>query len=140
MFLSIEKQVSSTFRAHIQARYGIDLSNQYIVNNNLSPVMSVSFGACEAAIGSANGFYNSLWQQAAAQGISVFISSGDSGSGFSIPAWASGERQIGIFRDAALVLRAKTIRIESFRIGILGQRNRREAKAGCPPFRPLVKC
>jgi len=60
---------------------GVDLSNQYIVNNNVSPVMSVSFGACEAAMGmGGNSFYNALWQQAAAQGISVFISSGDSGS------------------------------------------------------------
>jgi subtilase family serine protease len=59
---------------------GIDLSNQYIVTNNLSPAMSVSFGACEAALGSGNSFYNSLWQQAAAQGISVFVSSGDAGS------------------------------------------------------------
>src|SRR6202008_76374 len=59
---------------------GVDLSNQYIVNNNLAPVMSVSFGACEASMGTGNSFYNALWQQAAAQGISVFISSGDSGS------------------------------------------------------------
>ena len=66
--------------ASTNASDGIDLSNQYIVNNNLAPVMSVSFGACEAAMGAGNQFYNSLWQQAAAQGISVFISTGDSGS------------------------------------------------------------
>jgi pseudomonalisin len=60
---------------------GVDLSNQYVVNNNLAAVMSVSFGACEASMGSSgNAFYNALWQQAAAQGISVFISAGDSGS------------------------------------------------------------
>ena len=59
---------------------GVDLSNQYIVTNNLAPAMSVSFGACEASLGTANSFYNSLWQQAAAQGISVFVSAGDSGS------------------------------------------------------------
>jgi pseudomonalisin len=59
---------------------GVDLSTQYIVNHNLAPVMSVSFGACEAAMGTGNQFYNALWQQAAAQGISVFVSSGDSGS------------------------------------------------------------
>jgi subtilase family serine protease len=66
--------------ASTNASDGVDLSNQYIVNNNLAAVMSVSFGACEAAMGSGNQFYNALWQQAAAQGISVFISSGDSGS------------------------------------------------------------
>lgn len=60
---------------------GVDLSAQYIVNNNLAPVMSVSFGSCEAGMGSGGvAFYNALWQQAAAQGITVLISSGDSGA------------------------------------------------------------
>jgi len=60
---------------------GVDLSAQYIVNHNLAPVMTTSFGLCEAALGSAgNSFINSLWQQAAAQGITVFVSSGDSGA------------------------------------------------------------
>lgn len=60
---------------------GAYLSAQYIVNHNLAPVMSMSFGLCEAALGaSGNSFINSLWQQAAAQGISVFVSSGDSGA------------------------------------------------------------
>jgi subtilase family serine protease len=60
---------------------GVDLSNQYIVDNNLASVMSLSFGACEAQLGTAgNAFYNSLWSQAAAQGISVFVAAGDTGS------------------------------------------------------------
>ncbi len=60
---------------------GVDLSAQYIVNHNLAPVMSTSFGLCEAALGSSgNSFLNSLWQQAAAEGITVFVSSGDSGA------------------------------------------------------------
>lgn len=60
---------------------GVDVSAQYIVNNNVAPVVSISFGACESAIGtSANTFYNNLFQQAAAQGQSVFVSSGDSGA------------------------------------------------------------
>jgi pseudomonalisin len=60
---------------------GSYLSAQYIVNHNLAPVMSMSFGQCEAALGSSgNNFFNSLWQQAAAQGITVFVSSGDSGA------------------------------------------------------------
>ena len=58
---------------------GVDLSASYIVDNNLAPVMSVSFGACEQQIGAANAFYSALWQQAAAQGISVFVSAGDNG-------------------------------------------------------------
>jgi pseudomonalisin len=60
---------------------GVSLSAQYIVNHNLAPVMSTSFGLCEAYEGtSGNAFFNSLWQQAAAEGITSFISSGDSGA------------------------------------------------------------
>ena len=60
---------------------GVDLSAEYIVDNNLAPVMSESYGICEFFIGTTgNTFYNQLWQQASAQGITVFISSGDQGS------------------------------------------------------------
>jgi uncharacterized membrane protein len=60
---------------------GVDLAAQYAVNHNVAPVLSVSFGSCEADMGGAElAFYNSLWQQAAAQGISVFVSAGDSGA------------------------------------------------------------
>ena len=60
---------------------GIDLSAVYIIENNLAPVMSESYGYCELGLGTAgNQFYNALWQQAAAQGITVFISAGDNGS------------------------------------------------------------
>ncbi len=60
---------------------GVDLSAQYIVNNNLAPIMSTSFGLCEASLGSSgNSFLSALWQQAAAQGITVFVSAGDSGA------------------------------------------------------------
>ncbi|HEY7391995.1 MAG TPA: protease pro-enzyme activation domain-containing protein, partial [Bryobacteraceae bacterium] len=60
---------------------GVDLAAAYAVNQNLAPVLSVSFGSCEAAMGAAgNQFFNALWQQAAAQGMSVFVSSGDSGA------------------------------------------------------------
>jgi subtilase family serine protease len=60
---------------------GVDLSAEFIVDNNLAPVMSESYGACELFVGTTgNAYYNALWQQASAQGISVFISSGDAGS------------------------------------------------------------
>jgi hypothetical protein len=60
---------------------GVDLSASYIVNNKTAPVMSTSYGSCEAALGSSGmAYYNSLWQQAASEGISSFVSSGDSGA------------------------------------------------------------
>ncbi len=60
---------------------GIDASAIYIVDNNVAPVMSESYGSCEASLGtSGNAFYNSLWQQAAAEGITVVIAAGDNGS------------------------------------------------------------
>jgi subtilase family serine protease len=60
---------------------GVDLSAAYAVDHNLTDVLSVSFGQCEAHLGAAeNAFINSLWQQAAAQGISVFVSAGDNGA------------------------------------------------------------
>ncbi len=67
--------------ASTPASAGIDLSALYIVENNLADVMSLSYGACEGDLGSTgNAFYNQLWEQAAAQGISVMVSSGDGGS------------------------------------------------------------
>ena len=60
---------------------GIDLSAAYIVEHNLAPVMSVSYGDCESDLGATeNAFWSALYQQAAAEGISAFVSSGDSGA------------------------------------------------------------
>jgi len=61
--------------------FGIDLSAQYIIDNNLAPVMSTSYGACELELGtSGNLLYLQLWEQASAQGITAMVSSGDSGT------------------------------------------------------------
>jgi subtilase family serine protease len=62
---------------------GIGVDAQYFVQSNPVPaqVMSISFGACELAAGpSGVDFWDSLFQQAAGEGISVFVSSGDSGA------------------------------------------------------------
>jgi hypothetical protein len=60
---------------------GVDLSALYIVDNNIAPVMSESYSECEQSLGAGGvQFYDSLWEQAAAQGISVIVSSGDSGA------------------------------------------------------------
>ena len=71
--LVVSKSTNTTF--------GGDLSASFAVNNNVAPILSYSFGSCELFLGSAgNAFYNNLWSQAAGQGITVIISSGDNGS------------------------------------------------------------
>jgi subtilase family serine protease len=63
------------------ATFGTDLSAEFIVDNNLAPIMSESFGECELFLGSAgNTFENSLFMQGAAEGITIAISTGDNGS------------------------------------------------------------
>jgi subtilase family serine protease len=66
--------------ASTSASDGVTLSAQYIVSHAVAPVMSVSYGLCEALMGSGNTFYGSLWQQAATEGIAVFVAAGDTGS------------------------------------------------------------
>ena len=67
--------------ASTPASAGIDLSALYIIENNLAGVLSESYGACETALGTGgNAFYNALWEQAAAQGITAVLSAGDAGS------------------------------------------------------------
>lgn len=51
------------------------------VDDDVADVMSLSYGECEMALGlSGNNFFYYSWQQAAAQGQSVFVSAGDGGS------------------------------------------------------------
>jgi hypothetical protein len=60
---------------------GTDLSALYIVDNDTAAIMSESFGSCEQGLGSSlNQFYSLLWEQAAAEGITVMVSAGDGGS------------------------------------------------------------
>ncbi|HEX3662228.1 MAG TPA: protease pro-enzyme activation domain-containing protein [Acidobacteriaceae bacterium] len=60
---------------------GLVLAAEHAIYGNVAPVMSMSFGACEADLGSGNAFIDqSLMEQAAAQGITVMVSTGDSGS------------------------------------------------------------
>jgi hypothetical protein len=66
-----------------KASGGIEVDAQYMVQTVPTPVqvMSISFGACESAAGPAGvNFWDSLLQQAAAEGISSFVASGDAGA------------------------------------------------------------
>jgi pseudomonalisin len=60
---------------------GIDLSSLYAIDQNLAGIVSVSYGACEPKLAPEEvAFFSNLWSQAAAQGISVIVSAGDSGA------------------------------------------------------------
>jgi uncharacterized protein (TIGR03437 family) len=62
---------------------GIYIASQYAIDTNPVPaqILNLSFGACEDS-GSARGvaLWDALFSQAAAEGISVFVCSGDSGA------------------------------------------------------------
>jgi hypothetical protein len=59
----------------------LELAALRAIEDNQASVLSVSFGECEVYLGNAgNQFWAGLWEQAAAQGQTVFVSSGDSGS------------------------------------------------------------
>ena len=60
---------------------GIFLSEDYIIDNNLAPVMTESFGGCESGLPSASAqSISAMAEQAAAQGITYIIGSGDTGA------------------------------------------------------------
>lgn len=60
---------------------GIYIAASYEVNTLKDPIMTISFGACEANAGASGvSLWNTLFSTAAGEGISVFVSSGDSGA------------------------------------------------------------
>ena len=60
---------------------GVDLSAEYIVDRNLAPIVTYSYGTCESDLGTSGLlFYDDLWRQAAAQGMAVFVAAGDNGA------------------------------------------------------------
>jgi subtilase family serine protease len=62
--------------------FGGLLAVQALINEPLPPpIMSVSYLTCEAGLGAAgNATYNAAFQQAASEGVSVFVAAGDQGS------------------------------------------------------------
>jgi trimeric autotransporter adhesin len=61
-------------------QYGLDLAAQRAVDDDIATVLSTSYGTCEQQMGTAgNEFWSALWEQAAAQGQTVFVSAGDGG-------------------------------------------------------------
>ncbi len=68
--------------ADTRTTFGGLIALQNLVNSpNPPPIVSVSYGECEADNGAAaNAAYYSVYQQAAAEGISVFVAAGDEGA------------------------------------------------------------
>jgi subtilase family serine protease len=62
--------------------FGGLIAIQNLINSETPPaIFSVSYGECEAENGAAqNAMYNSVYQQAAGEGVSVFVASGDEGA------------------------------------------------------------
>lgn len=59
---------------------GITNSIEYLVENNLTDIISLSYGSCEEVEGAGGNSFNAqMWEQAAAQGMSVFVAAGDNG-------------------------------------------------------------
>jgi hypothetical protein len=77
---------NATVKLYIAGSYGIvgggiNFSILRAVDDDAASVLSLSFGECESDLGTAeNQFINSVWEQAAAQGQTVLVSTGDSGS------------------------------------------------------------
>jgi subtilase family serine protease len=60
---------------------GLLLAAQRAVDDDQAAILSTSYGVCEQNLGSAgNQFWAGVWEQAAAQGQTSFVSSGDGGS------------------------------------------------------------
>ena len=97
---------------------GVHLAIQNLVNSaKPPPVISVSYGFCEVDNGAAeNASFNTLYQQAAAERISVFVATGDSGptdcadsnasgtpDGIGVNGWATTKYNVAVggtdFRD-----------------------------------------
>jgi len=89
--------------AGTRTTFGGLIALQNLVNSSTPPsIVSISYGECEAENGAAsNAAFNAIYQQAVAEGISVFVAAGDEGAascdagaqgathGIGVSAWAS---------------------------------------------------
>ena len=66
---------------HYYASTNLSIAIEAAIDQNAVDIFSLSFGDCESDLGtSGNALINGWWEQAAAQGITVTVSTGDSGS------------------------------------------------------------
>ena len=79
--------------------FGGLIALQNLLNQSSTPpaIVSISYGECEAANGaSANSAYISTYQQAVAEGVSVFVSAGDQGAAGCDPDQTAASHGIGV--------------------------------------------
>jgi len=85
--------------ADTSTTFGGLIAIQNLINSSAPPpsIMSISYGQCETVNGAAaNAAYNAAYQQAAAEGVSVFVASGDSGAAGCDNGAAEATRGIGV--------------------------------------------
>ncbi len=75
------KATINFYTANEEFEAGVDSSAVYAVEQNVADVISESYGQCESSLAGYGeiDFFGTIWEQAAAQGQSVFISTGDDG-------------------------------------------------------------
>jgi hypothetical protein len=74
-------QIHFVIAADTDSSSGLLLAAFHVIDANSDPIMSLSFGNCELDLGTnGNQAFNGLWEQAAAQGITVTVSTGDVGA------------------------------------------------------------
>jgi subtilase family serine protease len=84
--------------ADTPATLGILIAAQNLINASHPPqIISLSYGFCEASNGvTANAAYNSAYQQAVAEGVSVFVSAGDEGAASCDSGFGTATHGIGV--------------------------------------------
>jgi uncharacterized protein (TIGR03437 family) len=74
----------------------VNTASQYAIDQNLAPVLSLSFGGCELPVLSSSLAFRSVAQQASAQGITWLAASGDSGAAGCDAAFSSAQATKGL--------------------------------------------
>ncbi len=89
--------------ADTDVTFGLFIAEQNLVNESNPPaIVSLSYGGCEAENGAAlNASTNALYQQAVAEGISVFVAAGDEGAADCDAGFPSATHGIGVNANAS---------------------------------------
>jgi subtilase family serine protease len=77
--VAVDAHVELASCASSSTNFGAFIAAQNLLNSsNPPPIMSLSYLSCEANLGpGGNAYLNGLWQQAASEGVSVFVAAGD---------------------------------------------------------------